>query len=397
MKVEELTRYKVILSGEILDGMDRAVVIERLSNLFHSKPAYVKRLLAGKEVPLKKEYGKKEATRICLAIRNAGAQCKLTPVQEPELAISTHDDLPLAKEEEQIRKEVSNTDVAETELDNSISVVETTKKHGTEEKYTVDRKLADFVGPNQSYYLKVFGNMGSVEQPRFAWSWNWPAFLAFFIWSLYRKLWLWAGVYLIGMVIMSKVSVSLALMVAYSVLWAVMANYLYFRHAAKHILQPSPLADSDNQRRFLQNSGGVSRIGMWLGIGISVWMTVYSSQQVVKEIITHYESQYGESVQRRGDGTELVLSGSFQGELGRTSKALTILATAFKAVAVTGNVETINQTIQMLSKKSADGQFIDGWGNTIEIVHDPGKVVFSSSGPDGVAGTADDILQTVQY
>ena len=401
METDDFAKYKVVLSGDVVDGFDRAVVIERLSALFHSEPHYVERLLTGKQVSLRKEYVKQEATRVCRAVRNAGAQCKLVEVLDKvKLTVDFSDDQPLLKE------------VEDDEVDDSIRAIKTgrgrsvetsnnTQTRGAAEdvarEYSSDEKLADFIGPNKSYFLKAFGSMGSVEHPQFGWSWNWPAFFAFFIWSLYRKLWVWTGVYLLGGVLLSNVSASLIAMMAYSILWALVANYLYFRHAAKHILQTRSPANAENQQRFLQRSGGVSRIGLWLGIGVSVWMMAYSSQQVVKQLVASYESQYGETIQRRGDGAVLEVDGSHQGELGRTSKALNLLATAFKTVAITGNAETIGQAVQLLAEKSSDGKLLDGWGNPIAITGGDGNVVFISSGPDGITDTNDDVLQTVRY
>ena len=57
----------------------------------------------------------------------------------------------------------------------------------------------DFIGPNADRYLEQFKKFGSPQSPRFALTWNWPAFLFIsFLWFLYRKMYLYAAVYAIG-------------------------------------------------------------------------------------------------------------------------------------------------------------------------------------------------------
>ena len=57
----------------------------------------------------------------------------------------------------------------------------------------------DFIGPNAEQYLEQFKKFGTAQAPRFALTWNWPAFLyVSFLWFLYRKMYLYAAVYAIG-------------------------------------------------------------------------------------------------------------------------------------------------------------------------------------------------------
>jgi hypothetical protein len=53
-----------------------------------------------------------------------------------------------------------------------------------------------YIGPNADRYLKHFKKFGLGEEPRFALTWNWPAFLyVSFLWFLYRKMYTYALVY----------------------------------------------------------------------------------------------------------------------------------------------------------------------------------------------------------
>src|SRR5262245_40093297 len=61
-----------------------------------------------------------------------------------------------------------------------------------------------FIGPNADRYLEHFKRFSVHGQPKFALSWNWPAFLLLgncFLWFLYRKMYLHALVYAIGPVV----------------------------------------------------------------------------------------------------------------------------------------------------------------------------------------------------
>jgi hypothetical protein len=56
-----------------------------------------------------------------------------------------------------------------------------------------------FIGPNADRYLETFKKFSGASGPRFAFTWNWPAFLFEpFLWFLYRKMYLYALVYAVG-------------------------------------------------------------------------------------------------------------------------------------------------------------------------------------------------------
>ncbi len=58
-----------------------------------------------------------------------------------------------------------------------------------------DELLSTFVGPNNAhYYAAAFNKFAAGSNVK----WNWPAFFVTFPWLLYRKMWLYALAYVIG-------------------------------------------------------------------------------------------------------------------------------------------------------------------------------------------------------
>src|SRR6059036_2167037 len=55
-----------------------------------------------------------------------------------------------------------------------------------------------FIGPRADYYLERFRLFREGERERFAPTWHWPAFGVGWLWYLYRKMYLHAGVFLFG-------------------------------------------------------------------------------------------------------------------------------------------------------------------------------------------------------
>jgi len=131
-----------------------------------------------------------------------------------------------------------------------------------------------FIGPNQDYYINIWKrNLLKDQRGRFAMarSWNWPAALCFFPWALYRKMWLWAFVAPAATVVVAVAFPSTnpwphVIALALTGWWA---NALYLRGAIGKIEKIKSASVSEAQMLMrLDKTGGVSRVGAWLG-GIS--------------------------------------------------------------------------------------------------------------------------------
>jgi len=122
-----------------------------------------------------------------------------------------------------------------------------------------------FIGPNADQYLETFKKFSADGRPKFALSWNWPAFLYIsFLWFLYRKMYLHAFVYAIGPVVSTYLTGDASASIVWSIMAGATANYLYYWHCLEHIgeIKKSGQVDPDT----LKDSGGVQPYVIWVGV-----------------------------------------------------------------------------------------------------------------------------------
>lgn len=436
----ELDRYKVVMDGRTLPNEDREQVIRALSELFHSRPATMERLLSGNEVALKKEYLQDEAERICLAIRNAGAGCRVVRLEDPEPS-ETRDEIrpddaqpdggdmddhghpiicPGCQQQcdsewviclfcgyELVQQDSDSGFLWDSGQEDAEESSETSEETGETESVPnafTRAELARYVGPNADYYAAHFSRMGTVHNPRFRLSWNWPAFFAFFFWALYRKMWLWAGLNLTGAMFLVFVTPLSAAWIVYSLFWPIAANFLYFRQFAHHMRQ-APLQDQGEKRlQYLGRKGGVSKNAFWIGLVASFGFSAFSSNMMVNHWVGRYEERFGSPLvgesyleQVRGNGTVLESVGAPDSPLARTSRVLSTMATGLKVVIASDNDDLVQDTLNGLVAKLNDSEILDAWGNSIILDREPDHVVFLSPGPDRLPRTDDDVLHRVKY
>jgi len=72
-------RYDVIFSGTIADGLDIAVVKDRIAKLFKTDASQVDRLFSGNTVVIKRQTDEQTARKYHAAMRQAGALCQVRP------------------------------------------------------------------------------------------------------------------------------------------------------------------------------------------------------------------------------------------------------------------------------------------------------------------------------
>lgn len=126
-----------------------------------------------------------------------------------------------------------------------------------------------FIGPNADYYMTVFKKFSSNGQPRFALSWNWPAFLYIsFLWFLYRKMYLHAFVYAVGPMVSTYLTGDFTAGIVWSVMAGATANYLYYWHCREHVTEIKKAGGVDHaaQDTVLKESGGVQPYVIWVGV-----------------------------------------------------------------------------------------------------------------------------------
>ncbi len=156
-----------------------------------------------------------------------------------------------------------------TKLDEVKAAPETTE-------IPTDRAIPDgetlwrqFIGPHADHYLAVFKKFSSSGQPRFALSWNWPAFLYIsFLWFLYRKMYLHAFVYAVGPMISTYLTGDFSAGIVWSIMAGATANYLYYWHCREHIAEVKKASQLDHSalEGALKESGGVQSYVIWVGV-----------------------------------------------------------------------------------------------------------------------------------
>ncbi len=130
-----------------------------------------------------------------------------------------------------------------------------------------------FIGPNADRYLAQFKKFSSNGQPKFALSWNWPAFLFFsFLWFLYRKMYLHAFVYAVGPMISAYLTGDPTAGIIWSIMAGATANYLYYWHCREHVaeIKKTGWMNQPIQEAAIKESGGVQPYVIYVGIVLYV-------------------------------------------------------------------------------------------------------------------------------
>ncbi len=114
----------------------------------------------------------------------------------------------------------------------------------------------DFIDKEANKYLTKFSKFYVDGRDKFAFTWNWSAFLFFVAWMAYRKIYGWALVlFFLSFVPFLNI-----------LLWPVVGltgNYLYYKHTKKKILNlktTQTFSDSTQMSDALHKIGGVK---MW--------------------------------------------------------------------------------------------------------------------------------------
>lgn len=134
-----------------------------------------------------------------------------------------------------------------------------------------------FIGPNADRYLEQFKKFSADGRPRFALSWNWPAFLFIsFLWFLYRKMYLHALVYAIGPMLSTYLTGDFTVGVVWSVIAGATANYLYYWHCREQIaeIKKRSLSRPDMRDLALKEGGGVQPYVIWVGVAFYILFIV---------------------------------------------------------------------------------------------------------------------------
>lgn len=125
--------------------------------------------------------------------------------------------------------------------------------------HTDEHLWRQFIGPHADRYLKHFKKFGLGEEPKFALTWNWPAFLYIsFLWFLYRKMYVYALVYALGPMISTYLTGDLTVGLIWSIMAGTTANYVYYWHCREQIgkIKKGSWTDPVKRDEALKEAGG---------------------------------------------------------------------------------------------------------------------------------------------
>lgn len=124
-------------------------------------------------------------------------------------------------------------------------------------------EIRAFVGTNAHYYIQRFARFTMTGIERFCVTWNWSAFGFTFLWMLYRKMYVLS---LVTFVIFWLPGLNILL----HIIAGMTGNYLYYRHVKGNITEARMLQSPQNFYPVLQETGGVNRWVVSLGIIVSI-------------------------------------------------------------------------------------------------------------------------------
>ena len=130
-----------------------------------------------------------------------------------------------------------------------------------------------FIGPHAERYLQHFNKFGLGGEPKFALTWNWPAFLYIsFLWFLYRKMYTYALVYALGPMISTYLTGDITVGLIWSIMAGATANYVYYWHCREQIgkIKKGSWTDPVKQDGALKEAGGVQPYLIYVGIALYV-------------------------------------------------------------------------------------------------------------------------------
>ena len=142
---------------------------------------------------------------------------------------------------------------------------------------TIDNPWRGFIGPNADRYMDQFAKFGTEHAPKFALTWNWPAFLFMsFLWFLYRKMYLYAAVYAIGPMMSAYLTGDMSSGIVWSIVAGATGNYVYYWHCREQIgaIKQETWSDPVKQDAALKEAGGVQPYVLWVGVALYVLFSI---------------------------------------------------------------------------------------------------------------------------
>jgi hypothetical protein len=384
--------YRVIITGELIEGCDVNEVVERLAALFKQPIDTMARLFGQRPIPINTPYPAAKAEKVQQHLHSIGALTRLEPVKPAGLSLQQ----PVGSGEAQASEEPEGFSCpkcgeAQTPSERcSHCGVIFAKLQGqtatsSEPHEARDERLDEalFIGNNSERYLEQFRKFRRSRRHDFAVTWHWPALLVPFYWATYRKMWGWSVVMLLSGVLWPFSSL----------LWAMTANHLYFGHMNKRLAlvrnKCRGRSAEEVEERIMQ-AGGTSPIGLLVGIALSVFIgyhyvssiTAVLNEQVAEAQAAIAEDRMPQGVVKTPQGTSTFMN-------------MTVLTIGLKLAAAEADsglepgmdIEAVGSKLQLPAQSLKDG-----WGRMMTLRIEHAGFTLASAGPDGEFETADDMV-----
>ncbi|MGI9311469.1 MAG: hypothetical protein ACR2P7_08055, partial [bacterium] len=227
-------------------------------------------------------------------------------------------------------------------------------------------------------------------------------FLAFFFWAMYRKLWLWAAVNLIGGIVLALTVRPGFVYLAWALFWPLSANYLYFRHARRCVRARIDDDNDDDATTPIDalRAGGVSRAAVGVGMMVIFLVSAGLNNVLQNQLLERYSERIGAATpgpgsQQRGDGSVIENLETIEPQVAKTAAALGALSVAFRLSLDDAAAGDGDDALGAALLDFAQRRVRDSWGNAIAVNRDADRIALVSAGPDGRFGSDDDILQYI--
>lgn len=397
-------KYRVVLTGDIRLGYNRDEVLDNLAQLFKTTVERVEQYIAGDMHALNKHYEQAQAEKIVDLIMQAGAKASVmthekwqqtTAEQNHDAAHADTDDASDEYEHEQeLHQDEESADAGQWQQTQQQKQHEQKEKHEAPNnapeddfsKGTAKDAMAQFVQKNYTqYYARRFDSIESSANQTFKASWHWPAFFAFFFWACYRKMWLPALGYLIIVVLVNYFLMSDLAYIMVKAAAGMSANYLYYRHAKKHI------AKYQGNTVYLERVGGVSTLSLVASVMFMFFLTNYIGNIYLQRIYDNNKDEFAMFTSDTGNQLKgdqpLASVVNLNEQEWQTSEALKRSAIRVKMFELMMQGQADANALNMVPLE------LDAWGNPIVLKRQDQQLMLQSLGLDGQVNTQDDLFQ----
>jgi hypothetical protein len=120
------------------------------------------------------------------------------------------------------------------------------------------------------YYIEHFKLFEAEAAKGFKPSWHWPAFGVGWLWFLYRKMYMHAAVFLVGVLLPVLLDAGTVGVLIWNGFAGVTANFLYYTHVKLNLamIDRRSATDMTARERLIADAGGIQPYVWWLGLGL---------------------------------------------------------------------------------------------------------------------------------